>query len=110
MLKVIVSLTIEGIHKWSGCNIKEVDFLKQEHRHIFYIKCKKVVSHDDREIEIIMLKRTILAYLRQKYEENGICKFGDKSCEMIAKELLEVFSLSSCEVLEDNENGAEVSV
>ena len=30
------------------------------------------------------------------------------SCEMIARELAEVFDLFYCSVLEDNENGAEV--
>ena len=32
------------------------------------------------------------------------------SCEMIAKELLDEFKLVSCEVFEDNENGARVVI
>jgi hypothetical protein len=37
-------------------------------------------------------------------------EFGAKSCEMIAIELINEFNLSRCEVNEDNENGAIVTV
>lgn len=103
---VVVTLQIEGTHKWGKCNIEEVMFLSQEHRHIFYITCKKGVSHDDRDIEIICLKRGITEYLHRAYGK--VCRFGNMSCEMIARELTEKFSLCYCAVMEDNENGAEV--
>ena len=68
------------------------------------------MSHDDRDIEIIMLKRNILEYLNKRYwTENANCLFFDSmSCEMIAAELVKYFALDYCEVLEDGENGAEV--
>lgn len=105
--QVVVKLQVEGIHQWKDCNINEVSFLKHPHRHIFYIECKKEVTDDNRQIEIICLKRRILAYLHVKYCV-GVCQFGNKSCEMLAKELVKKFQLSYCSVLEDNENGAEV--
>ena len=106
-LAVIVSLQVEGIHKWDGCNIEGMDFLKHLHRHIFFITAKKSVIGTDREVEIIMLKRCIIDFLRTKYHINGCLMFGNMSCEDIAVELLHEFHLESCKVLEDNENGAE---
>ena len=108
---VIVNLQVEGLHRWEGCNIKEVIFLINEHRHVFHITCKKQVSHDDRDVEIICLKRDVMRYLLVNYGQRGtnVCHFGTMSCEMIAKELFKEFGLSYCSVLEDNENGAEVT-
>lgn len=100
---IIVNLQIEGIHAWPECPFKEVSFLRNPHRHIFHICCKKEVKHDDRQIEIIMLKRKILKYLNNF---NGNLSY--KSCEMIARNLSKEFNLNYCSVLEDGENGAEI--
>jgi len=105
---IICKLQIEGIHNWQNCPLEEVKFLKDPHRHIFHISCEKEVFHDDRDVEFIMFKRQILKYLKNKYEDNECHKFGSMSCEMIAKELINEFNLVSCEVFEDNENGARV--
>jgi hypothetical protein len=105
---IICRFQVEGIHCWKNCPIKEVKFLKDLHRHLFYISCEKEVFHDDRDVEFIMFKRIILKYLKDKYEDDECLKFNSMSCEMIAKELLEKFNLISCEVFEDNENGARV--
>lgn len=108
---IIINTQVEGIHHWPGCNIKEVEFLKHPHRHIFHICCKKEVTHDDRDIEIIQLKRKIKDYLFEVYGmpfPKVACQFGARSCEMLAKELLIEFDLNYCSVLEDNENGAEI--
>jgi len=106
MLKtnIIISLQYAATHFWSGCNIQEVIYLKDEHRHVFHITCKKEVSHDDRDVEIISFKNEVLGWLDFHYKG----KFGGKSCEMIARELLNDFELNYCKVLEDNENGAEI--
>ena len=103
---IVVNLQIEGVHRWEGCNIESVSFLKNNHRHVFYITCKKNVSHLDRDIEIIMFKREIKRYIEQKYGSPSM--FSSMSCEMIAQELFTKFGLYYCCVLEDNENGAEV--
>lgn len=110
---VIVKLQFEGIHHWPGvvehADLEEVHFLSALHRHIFHVTAKKEVTHDDRDIEIIKLKRNIQKYLnRRYYTENAGCMYlGAMSCEMLAKELAKYFGLNYCEVLEDGENGAE---
>lgn len=101
---VIVNLQFESTHKWEACPFKEVAYLKDLHRHVFYICCKKRVTHSDRDIEIIMMKHSILKYLKSKYPES----LGLMSCEMLAEELALQFDLNYCSVLEDGENGAEV--
>ena len=105
---IVVNLDIEGVHRWAECPIEEVGFLRDYHRHLFKIRCEKEVAHDDRDIEIIMLKRAIADRLAAKFSTP--CYFGDMSCEMVAKWLVNEFSLSSCEVLEDGENGAIVRI
>jgi hypothetical protein len=58
-----------------------------------------------------MLKRDIQDYLYGTYydKDKRTHFLGAKSCEMLAVELIEKFDLSSCEVNEDNENGAVVT-
>lgn len=115
---IIVNLKVEAIHHWPGIvsetesapELKKVLFLQYPHRHIFHIQCKKEVTHNDRDIEIILFKRNILDYLNGRFYTNtlDILNIGATSCEMLADELCKVFGLSYCEVLEDGENGAEV--
>lgn len=110
---VIVKLQFEGLHHWPGVvehdDLEEVHFLSAVHRHIFHVTAKKEVTHDDRDIEIIKLKRNIQRYLHRRYwTENANSHYlGAMSCEMLAKELAKYFGLNYCEVLEDGENGAE---
>ena len=109
-----VNLDIEGTHQWSGVvdtpYKDEVGYLQYPHRHIFKIMCKKEVFHDDRDIEFIAFKHEITSYLRQEFwsTHDGLCVFGEMSCEMIAKMLCLKFNLVECEVSEDGENGAIV--
>jgi hypothetical protein len=109
---IVVTLQVEGFHKWPGA-FEQVSFLRERHRHIFHIKCTKVVTDANREIEIICFKRKILGGLRLFWgspmaSDGNPCEFGEMSCEMIAARLLDAFQLSSCEVLEDGENGGLV--
>lgn len=110
---VIVKLQFEGLHHWPGVvehkELEEVHFLSALHRHIFHVTAKKEVTHDDRDVEIIKLKRNIQEYLNRRYWTEGAnCHhLGAMSCEMLAKELAKFFGLNYCEVLEDGENGAE---
>jgi hypothetical protein len=108
---IIVNLQVEGIHHWPECPIEEVSFLKFPHRHIFHIECKKAVTHLDRDVEIIELKREITLWLKKMYgNEKSVHDFNSMSCEMIAVRLIETFQLNYCKVLEDNENGAEIII
>ncbi len=107
MTKVISTCRFEATHNWPGVTehegLSDVCFLQFEHRHMFHIKAVKDVTHDDRDVEIIMLKRSILLYLEDLYPTH---RLGKTSCEMLARDLSREFDLYSCEVLEDGENGA----
>lgn len=108
---VTATLQVEGVHRWKDCPFDEVKYLRDTHRHMFHIKVVKEVTHDDRDVEIIKLKKEVRVYLESMYYTTPqcLCDFGGMSCEMIAKELVENFELESCEVLEDGENGAIVT-
>ena len=109
---VIVKLEIEGLHNWPAAQsvFPEVGFLANMHRHKWFITAKKKVNHDDRDVEFIMFKRDIEEWLKTTYY-NALSRtheFGAKSCEMLAKEIMEEFDCVYVSVFEDNENGAEV--
>lgn len=102
-------IVIEGFHFWKNAP-EEVAFLKDNHRHLFVIRARKEVFHDDRDVEFILFGRKIKQYLIDKYGDIAhCCQFGGMSCEMIAKELISQFELNYCSVFEDDENGAIVT-
>ena len=110
--EVYCTLQVEGTHNWPDCPFDKVDYLRVPHRHVFHIKAYAEVYHDDRDVEFIMLKHEIKDYFVSRgyfKVEKSLCEFGARSCEMIARELIERFDLSRCEVSEDNENGAIVT-
>lgn len=111
MKRIIVKLRVEGTHLWEGCDIDEVLYLSNLHRHMFYIRLEKKVTHNDRDIEIIKLKHDIIDYLKGKYFDEYLRthRFGGRSCEDIAEDLFMQFDAYSVEVLEDNENGAIIT-
>ena len=109
---IVVKLAVDGLHSWPDAKrvCPEVGFLSDIHRHMFYFTVKKRVNHDDRDVEFIMFKRDIEEYLLDKYYNMQYRShyFGAKSCEMLAREVLEYFDCKYVSVFEDNENGAEV--
>jgi len=117
--EVFCTLQVEGVHCWPECPFEEVVYLKLLHRHVFHVKAYKMVTHDDRDTEFIMLKHEIEHYLFNTYArlnqdghfmDDRVCLFDSMSCEMIASDLINHFNLSRCEVSEDGENGAVVTV
>lgn len=102
---VFCSLQFEGFHNWPGCPFEEVSYLRDRHRHIFHVKAYKRVTHSDRDVEFIMLKNDIQAFIKGLYPTG---EMGATSCEMLAEKLIEAFDLCQCEVNEDGENGAIV--
>jgi hypothetical protein len=109
---VMVKLSVDGMHNFPAAAelFPEVAFLADRHRHMFHFKVAKKVYHDDRDIEFIMFKRDVLAYLFDQYSDSQsrTLEFGAKSCEMLAKEILTRFDAEWVEVWEDEENGARV--
>ncbi len=105
-VNVIIKTEFEAVHCWPDCPLEAVSFLRNKHRHIFKVTCKAGVTHTNRDIEFIMLKRAVEQYLRSTYDKKDI---GGMSCEMICKDLLDAFPvLNYVCVEEDGENGAEV--
>jgi hypothetical protein len=107
---IVVKGQFEGIHNWPNCPHNGVDFLRVPHRHIFHVTAKFKVSHDDRELEFILTKRSLENYLFQSYHRFDL---GPKSCEMLAKEIGNYLNdnigpIYMVSVSEDDENGSEV--
>lgn len=104
---VIVRTQFPALHCWPGCPHDEVEFLRSTHRHVFHVEARAPVSHNNRQIEFIMLKTRLEEFFRHEGWWEG--DLGAMSCEMICLALLEQFpQLRAVSVFEDNENGAEV--
>ena len=96
----------EKLHRWPGAvEHKEVSYLANLHRHMFHFQVKLEVSHDDREIEFIMLKHEMEKLVDGWGEEVGSCEMMASS---IARYLRERYPgrQFEIEVSEDGENGA----
>ena len=108
-MKIFITLNVEAIHNWEGCDLPEVKYLSHLHRHHFYIKMYFKVTHDDRDIEFLKMQHQVREYLHANYYSPlyKLMNFKGMSCEMIAKMLAEKFQKACMiEVSEDNENGA----
>lgn len=103
----------EGIHKYENAP-DEVSFLRNDHRHLFKIRSKIEVFHEDRELEFIMVKHLIQGRINLELDEHdNIWYMNNLSCEQVA---LIVYNLLkqrygsdryiSVEVSEDGENSA----
>lgn len=105
---IFVSLQVEGSHRYKEAP-QEVAFLRSYHRHMFGVRVKMEVFHDDRELEFILVKR----FIQRFFNDNPIHDV-DWSCEMIADKLHRVLvdhygdRDMTIVVDEDGENGAEV--
>lgn len=109
MLKRFISVKtqVEFIHCWPQAP-EAVKFLRDPHRHMLHIQLTTEVNHNDREIEFIMLKRSLDSILKLMIVELPI----NASCEMVGVELMNWLHnnygtrATSIEVFEDGENGA----
>lgn len=103
----IIKTQFEGIHSYPEASGDE-EFLKYPHRHIFHVEVKIEQFHDNRDIEYIAFKHLVIELL-------NCYSLNRKSCETIAVELVRLIECKypnrklSVKVLEDNENGAEVT-
>jgi len=96
--------SFEGFHEWPDAP-EEVFFLRNNHRHIFHVTVEVPVSHSDRDVEFILLKRRVDAFIK---EQNTHLVSETWSCEQWALALLVKFDAFRVEVSEDGENGAIV--
>ena len=105
--RIWITFQKEGLHKWpDATQYPGVEFLANEHRHMFHFRVDLEVWHDDREVEFILFKRELSGLYEQ-----GTLQLDYKSCEMMADELAEYIKLQypgrdfKIEVSEDGENG-----
>lgn len=102
-----ITTQFQGYHYYPAAP-KEVEFLKNEHRHIFKVKVWLEVFHDDREVEFLMFKNDV-----EQEIATWSASLGAHSCEMIADDIYnDVISKYpkrkvKIEVSEDGENGCE---
>lgn len=105
-IRVFCTTSFEGYHKWSEAP-DYVRYLRDLHRHIFHVRCEKLVSHEERDVEFITLKQAISGYIDSlQYHKRE--EINTWSCETWARTILEHFNLDKVEVSEDDENGAVV--
>ena len=110
-----VTFQKEGFHAYPAAatdptlatgDMYDVSFLASPHRHMFHFKVQVEVTHNDRDIEFIQLKR----WLEHLYAGESL-NLNAKSCEMIADDLYVQISVKYpgrdviIEVSEDGENG-----
>lgn len=109
---IYCKFSIEGFHNWPDApHHSSESYLKDRHRHMFYFKCSASVGGDDREIEFISMRRAIKAFLVNNF--NMPCEFKERSCEMIAEEVIKFMQSKygmtrqyMVDVSEDDENGS----
>lgn len=79
-----VRTQFEGFHYYpnAGSIDPRIKFLENEHRHLFKVEAKISVTHDDRELEFFLVKWGIEEFIKAGNQNH-------KSCEMIAKEILQ---------------------
>ena len=107
-ITIIIRTRFEAIHSWPNCPYEDVTFLRNPHRHEFWVEVEIEVSHNDREIEFIKAKRELDRFLAGVYGKD----LGSKSCEDIAENIMNsgmFWQVQSVTVLEDGENGAKIS-
>lgn len=105
--EIITYNGIQGFHKYPNAPVR-VGYLSFVHRHVFVIKCKAEVTHNEREIEIITEQDKIENTLQESF--GYPCMFNDMSCESIAQFLLSKLpELNYVEVLEDGYGGAALT-
>jgi hypothetical protein len=117
---VYTTLQKEGYHSFPEAatlpnfatgDISDVSHLSFKHMHYFSIRIWVQVSHSNRDIEFIQLRRWV-----DNYFGATPIDFGNRSCEMIAEdlslELAEAYPSSELriEVAEDNINGALIEI
>lgn len=113
---IIIPFQREGMHFYPGADTNphlatgdwdDVSHLGHKHFHYFFFKVKIEVFENNRDIEFIQFSR----YCQRQYD-SGTLELENKSCEMIAEDLIDIIRQEypgrdiTVEVYEDNINGA----
>jgi hypothetical protein len=78
-----VRTEFEGFHRYpqAGSINPKIQFLENEHRHIFKVEVKISVTHLDRELEFFLVKWALQDFIKSGDQSH-------KSCEMIGTDIL----------------------
>jgi hypothetical protein len=113
---IFVTFQKEGVHKYPFADKDpnlatkdqyDVSFLGYPHRHIFHFKVWIGITHNNRDLEFIQVKRWI-----ENLYAGSTLDLNHKSCEMMSDDLYGQISAKWpgrdvwIEVSEDNENGS----
>lgn len=101
---IVIRTQFRGLHRYVNAP-EEVKYLRDQHRHVFYVEVEMQVQSLERDLEFILVKSFIDEFLAKH-------RFGlDYSCEKMADEIIAILlnrygerSIKCC-VYEDNENG-----
>jgi hypothetical protein len=108
IINAIVRTNFCAKHRWLEAP-DPVAYLQHWHRHQFHVELVVAQVHSDRDVEFIQVKQ----WLDRELEDWREAFLGQKSCEMMAEEILQWaveagYNPVRCSVFEDGENGAEV--
>ena len=65
---IVIKFQFEGIHYCPECDVEGVEFLKAPHRHIFHVEAKKLVTHNNRDVEFIDLEKNAGTYCQTQWQ------------------------------------------
>ena len=84
MTFIKIRTEFEGYHYYpnAGTIDSRIQFLENEHRHMFKVEVKISVEHLDRELEFFLVKWALQEFVKSGNQNH-------KSCEMIATDILE---------------------
>jgi len=106
VLTVYATGQFEAWHSWKDAP-EEVSYLRVQHRHIFHWKVKIQVTHEDRDVEFITLKKYIQESIPNYSKEDnaGSC---EQLCTNLKRTLANKYARKrfKISVSEDKENGA----
>ena len=83
MSYIRVRTEFEGFHHYpnAGSIDPRIQFLENEHRHMFKVEVKISVDHLDRELEFFLVKWALNDFIKSGSQDH-------RSCEMIAQDIL----------------------
>lgn len=104
MYYIKIKTQFQGFHRYVDAP-EEVSFLRDFHRHIFYVTAKVQTNHSERDVEFFIIKKKLDKFIDLLYKD----KEFELSCEKIAHEIYNQLTISgynclSVGVSEDNEN------
>lgn len=104
-----IKTQFEFIHCWEQAP-EEVNYLRNPHRHDFYVTCKIEVFHTDRELEFFMVTHKIEEFIQKLIKKVPITT----SCELFATIICDFIKQEygnrnvTVKVSEDNKSSAIV--